>query len=111
MKRTRWILIALFSLFLATLAWGTLLAVRDRAIGEAGNLFQDPWFNVTLLDAYLGFCTVYLWIAYKTPSLVGRVLWFVLVMTLGNFAISTFCLIQLIRWHDGRWETLLLRNP
>ena len=57
----------------------------------------SPWAMATLYDAYAGFLTIFVWVAYKEDSLWKRVLWFVLIMGLGNIAISLYVLIQLSR--------------
>ena len=66
------------------------------------QLTSDPWFLATLADAYFGFLTFYVWVAYKEHSVWRKLLWFVLIMVLGNIAISVYVLIQL--WH---WDSTL----
>ena len=100
---TRTILILLFVLILAAMLAITAYASLDRSIGSLGpQLTSDPWFHATLADAYFGFLTFYVWVAYKEPSIWRKLLWFVLIMTLGNIAMSVYVLIQL--WH---WESNL----
>ena len=83
----------------------TTIASLDRGVFEAGaDLWSDPWFRATLADAYFGFLAVYLWIAYKERSWGRRVLWFVLLMLLGNIAIAVYVLIQLFRLPDSRLD-------
>ena len=76
------------------------------------QVLGDRWFQATLIDAYLGFLTFYVWVAYKESSVVSRVLWFVLIMCLGNIAMAGYMLLQLGRWNvaDGI-AGLLLRRP
>jgi len=57
----------------------------------------SPWAVATLFDAYLGFITFYTWVAYKETSWAARVIWFLLIMGLGNIAMSSYVLIQLFR--------------
>jgi hypothetical protein len=90
-----------FAILLGMLAV-TTLASLDRGVFEAAaELWPDPWFKATLADAYFGFLTVYVWIAYKEITLGGRILWFVLLMALGNIAISVYVLIELFRLEPG----------
>ena len=58
---------------------------------------QSPWAVATLFDAYFGFITFYAWVAYKETSWAARVVWFVLIMGLGNIAMSSYVLIQLFK--------------
>jgi hypothetical protein len=100
---TRTLLILLFSLILVGMLVVTTYASLDRSIFSVGRqLTFDPWFLATLADAYFGFLTFYVWVAYKESSVWRKLLWFVLIMTLGNIAISVYVLIQL--WH---WESTL----
>jgi hypothetical protein len=57
-----------------------------------------PWFIVTLMDTYFAFATIYLWMAYKTETLVGRIVWFLMVIALGNVAIALFMLKELRKY-------------
>ena len=91
----------------------TIWASLDRAVWNAGDqLLSDRWFQATLLDAYLGFLTFYAWVFYLERSVAGRVIWFVLIMCLGNMAISSYVVLRLLRWDpaDG-WSDLLLSQP
>ena len=90
----------------------TTIASLDRGVFEAGGeLWPDPWFKATLADAYFGFITVFVWIAYKESSIGRRILWFFLVMALGNIAISIYVLVELFKLEPGdSLERLLLRR-
>lgn len=96
---------ALMLLFVAIFVVMTVVTVQaslNRSVFAAGDLLPDPWFRATLLDAYFGFVTFYCWVAYKETSWLGRGIWFVLIMLLGNFAISAYMLIQLYRLPAGQ---------
>lgn len=108
----RFMLFSVFgAIFVAMLAV-TIYASCDRSVFNAGTqLMSDPWFHATLADAYFGFLTFYLWVVYKECGIWRRVLWFVLIMTLGNIAMSIYVLIQLRRWNADRGvASLLLRT-
>ena len=107
----RSVLFVLFTLILVGMLTVTTIASMDRGIFSVGSeLLSDRWFQATLADAYFGFMTFYVWVAYKEPTLLRRVIWFVLIMTLGNIAMSIYVLIQLAQMQpqDG-WPQLLLR--
>lgn len=91
-------LIGLFALVLMAMLAITTYASLDRSILNVGSqLTSDPWFLATLADAYFGFLTFYVWVAYKEVGLVKRLVWFVLIMTLGNIAMASYLLWQLWR--------------
>jgi hypothetical protein len=101
----------LFGLILVAMLAVTVAASLERGVFEAaGELWGDPWFRATLADAYFGFLTVYVWIAYRERGWPRRLLWFVLLMALGNIAIAGYLLGALLRLPpDASLERLLLR--
>ena len=61
------------------------------------EVLQHPWFLTTLIDAYLAFFVVYLWVAWKERSFAARVLWFFVLMLWGNVGIAVYVLRELYR--------------
>jgi hypothetical protein len=57
----------------------------------------NPWAVATLWDAYCGFLTFYVWVCYKERDNWARAGWFLLIMGLGNIAMSLYVLMQLMR--------------
>ncbi len=57
----------------------------------------NPWAWATLYDAYFGFLTFFCWVAWRERSVGIRILWFVLIMALGNIAMSLYVLLQLFQ--------------
>ena len=106
------ILFAIFAGILIAMVSITIYASTDRSIIDVGkDLTSDPWFQATLADAYFGFLTFYVWVAYKETSVVRRAIWFCLIMTLGNIAMSIYVLLQLAKWDAASGvESLLLRE-
>ena len=87
----------------------TIRASLVRSVFDNGHLMSDPWFLATLCDAYCGFLTFYVWVFLKETSTFSRLVWFVLVMTLGNFAMAAYVLLQLHQCgSNGTVETFLL---
>lgn len=88
----------LFSVILAVMTWGTIRASLAQALFDIPpEVTGNPWFQVTLFDAYFAFLTFYVWVAWKEQSLAARVLWFITIMLWGNFAMATYMLIELFR--------------
>jgi hypothetical protein len=56
-----------------------------------------PWACATLFDAYFGFTTFFVWVCFKERAFWAKALWFILIMALGNIAMSGYVLIQLSR--------------
>src|SRR5205809_4987398 len=88
-------------LFAAIFLWMTVATIRTSltiSLWDAMPAFAaSPWSMATLYDAYFGFITFYVWVAYKEQSWAARVLWFVLIMSLGSIAMSVYVLTQLFR--------------
>ena len=108
---TLFALAALFALIgvsiWATGYQGISPALRELAANPAGN----PWFIATLFDAYFGFLWFWLWVVYKETSWLVRIVWLVLILTLGNIAMASYVLIQLSRLPAGaKIEDLFLRR-
>jgi len=83
----RWVFTAVFVSMIGL----TVVAVGDRNIVDAFiELWPDPWFRATLADAYFGFFTIWLWIAYRESGFVSRTIWLVLIMMLGNIAVAAY---------------------
>ena len=109
---TRTFLVLLFLLILVAMLAITAYAPLNRSIFSVGpQLTSDPWYQATLADAYFGFLTFYIWVAYKENAVWQKLLWFVLIMALGNIAMAIYALIQLRRWDPSRGiEQLLTRQ-
>lgn len=103
---------ALFAAILLAMLAVTVSASLHQGVFEAGRaLWPDPWFRATLADAYFGFITVYVWIAYRESTWIGRGVWFVLLMLLGNIAIAVYMLIRLFGVRtNAPLEDVLLRR-
>ncbi len=109
----------LFLRFLFLLILASMLAVTSWA-GLHTSLFHippavltHPWFIATLFDAYWGFITFYVWVAWKEQSVAARVLWLVAIVGLGNIAMATYMLRELFRVPLGGelGDVFKTRNP
>ena len=93
-----WFLRLLFLTVLGSMLWVTTWASLQQSIlAIPREVFTNPWFIATLFDAYFGFLTFYVWLAWKEPTLAARVLWFIAVMALGNLAMAIYVLVELFR--------------
>jgi Protein of unknown function (DUF1475) len=92
--RARTALLLLFGLILLTILSVNIWASVEQPVWEWGGLVTRPdraWTIATMTDAYCGFLTFYAWVFYKERAL-GRVVWFVLIMLLGNIAMAIYML-------------------
>lgn len=88
----------------------------QQAVWNWGGLTTPPdnlWTIATLIDAYYGFVTFYVWVLWKETRALPRVAWFAAIMLLGNIAMSAYVLLQLARLKAGDSMGVLLsaRNP
>ena len=58
----RFLLSTILSLTVALVLFSLLIvrATQERSVFDNGHLIKDVWFQVTLVDAYLGFGLFYL---------------------------------------------------
>lgn len=86
-----WRLRILFLVILLTmLVVTTTASLQENILKIPPSVTGDPWFIATLFDAYFGFLTFYAWVFYRTPCWAGRIIWFVLIMLLGNIAMAAY---------------------
>ena len=88
----------LFSGILLAMIVVTIDASLKQSLWDSWpGLKAQPWAIATLFDAYFGFLTFFVWVAYKESNAMRSAAWFVLIMCLGNMAMAAYVLIQLFR--------------
>jgi hypothetical protein len=108
MKLLLKLLFAGIFVFMVVMTIRTGLAVSLRAAWP--SYAANPWAMATLYDAYFGFVTFYAWVFYKERGVWVRILWFLLIMGLGNIAMSFYVLIQLFRLGPDEPAANILRR-
>lgn len=100
----------LFLTILLSMLLVTTIASLEKGVFEAGgDLWPDPWFKATLADAYFGFITFFVWVAYKERGNLSRIFWFLFIMGFGNIAMAIYVLIKLFKLPPGAsLESLLV---
>lgn len=107
----------LFIVVIASMLGVTSWASMNQSLGDFARsaTFRDPWVVATLFDAYWAFISFYVWVAWKEQALAARVLWFVAVILLGNFAMAAYMLRELFavsaRAPDALQEVFTRRRP
>lgn len=68
----------------------------------SSNLFKQwdflgniPWMRATLWDFYANVLVIFVWVCYKETSIALKIVWLILLVTLGSIASCAFMLIQL----------------
>src|SRR4051794_35592513 len=90
----------LFGAILVSMIVVTTWASLRQPVWQWGGLTQEPdngWTIATLFDAYFGFVTFYVWVAYKEGRKLPRAGWLIAILLLGNMAMSLYVLLQLRR--------------
>ncbi len=99
---------AIVVVMIAATAWASL----DKSVLQAfADLWADRWGRATLFDAYFGFLTFFCWVAWRERTLAARIVWLVLILALGNIAMSSYVLIALYRLPRGATVADLFRPP
>ena len=102
MTKTR--LQMLFGFIFLSLLLFTGFASTQQSVMAWQGLIREPdrwWTMATLIDAYYGFITFYVWVAYKETAWLKRIAWFIAIMALGNMAMSAYALWQLREHRNG----------
>jgi hypothetical protein len=97
-----WFLRFLFGVVLASMLGVTSWAsFQCPLFAVPRDVFTHPWFIATLFDAYWGFITFFVWVAYKQTSWLARGAWLVAILLLGNIAMAAYCLSELFALPKG----------
>ncbi|MDX2185658.1 MAG: DUF1475 family protein [Opitutaceae bacterium] len=94
---------------LGTTTWASLQA---PLLGMSRELVTHPWFIATLVDAYLGFLTFYVWVAWRETTWASRLVWLLAILLLGNIAMAAYALERLfaVPSHATIGEVLLQKR-
>jgi hypothetical protein len=68
----------------------------------------SPWACATLFDAYFGFVTFFVWVCFRERALWAKIIWFLLIMSLGNIAMSGYVLLQLFQLRNDEPASAIL---
>jgi Protein of unknown function (DUF1475) len=106
---------ALKLLFASIFAWMTILTIRTSLTLSLWDAWDDfaanPWAVATLVDAYFGFITFWVWVAFKERTHWLRGLWLALILGLGSIAMSLYVLIHLFRLKPEEPAEALFSRP
>ncbi len=99
----------LFIVIILSMLWVTSWAsMHCPLFAIPHDVVTHPWFIATLFDAYWGFVTFFVWVAFKQTSWVAKIAWFIAIILLGNIAMSAYWLNELFHTpRDGRLADIL----
>jgi hypothetical protein len=63
---------------------------------DGGEILQNPWGIVSLVDLYVGFVLFSLWIVFRETHVWQAIIWVVLMMVLGFFTGAIYLLYVLL---------------
>ena len=65
------------------------------------KILAEPWGVATFADTYLAFLTFYIWVFYKQVSVISKIVWLILILALGNIAMSAYVVWQIYKLPVG----------
>jgi len=74
---------------------------------DGSVILNNPWGIVSLVDLYVGFVLIAMWMAFREKSVLASVIWIILLMVLGFFIGSLYVLITLYK-SENDWLTFFL---
>jgi len=66
-----------------------------------GLLGDIAWMRATLWDFYANVTVIFVWLCYKESKLYLKIIWLILLVTLGSIASCAYVLIQLFKLKPG----------
>ncbi|MFN5011906.1 MAG: DUF1475 family protein [Gammaproteobacteria bacterium] len=105
------VLQCLFGFILLSLLAFTTFASFPQSLLDWQGLVRRPanwWTIATLIDAYYGFITVYVWVFWKEVRALPRAGWFIAIMLLGNMAMAAYVRRELSRLAPGEPASAIL---
>lgn len=87
---------SLLSMIIMASMIGFSLATGD--FGSEGSIIGSlVWGQMSLVDLYVGFFLVYLWVYYKETSWLKRIVWAVLFIVTGNLATALYIYMESVK--------------
>lgn len=92
-----------------TIAWiSTLIMIymiiyslmNGDFFAEGSLLMSLVWGQMSLVDLYVGFLLVYVWIFYKETKILPRIVWGILLIVTGSLATALYILFESYRTNN-----------
>lgn len=86
-------------------------SLQSNLFNEWDFLGSIPWMRATLWDFYANVFVIYLWIWYKEPSILLKIVWLIAMVFLGSIASCVYILIELFKLKPGEGiQELLMKQ-
>ena len=88
----------LFTLLFAWMCYVVITtSLKSNLFAQWDYLGSIPWMKATLCDFYTNVLVIYVWVCYKEIKLLPKMIWLILLVTLGSIATCAYVLIQLFK--------------
>jgi len=101
----------LFTLLFAWMCYVVITtSLKSNLFAQWDYLGSIPWMKATLCDFYTNVLVIYVWVCYKENKLLPKIIWLILLVTLGSIATCAYVLIQLFKLKPGEGLKQLFTN-
>ena len=103
----------IFSILLVWVCYTVIsTSIQSNLFKEWAFLRSIPWMRATLWDFYTNVAVIYLWLCYKEKSIPAKIIWLVLLVTLGSIDSCCYVLIQLFKLkpNEGLKDLFIKQN-
>jgi H+/Cl- antiporter ClcA len=92
----------LFSLIFVWMCYTVITtSINSNLFSNWDYLGSIPWMKATLWDFYANVTVIFVWLCYKESKLYLKIIWLILLVTLGSIASCAYMLIQLFKLKPG----------
>jgi len=92
----------LFSILLVWICYQVITtSISSNLFKEWDFLGSIPWMRATLWDFYANVTAIFLWVCFKEKNIGLKIVWLILLVTLGSIATCGYILIQLFKLKQG----------
>ena len=92
----------LFSLIFLWMCYEVITTcINHNLFTEWNYLGGIAWMRATLWDFYANVTVIFVWLCYKESKLYLKIIWLILLVTLGSIASCAYILIQLFKLKPG----------
>ena len=94
----KYLLISIFIVLFVYMVYTTIsTSITSNLFAEWNFLASIPWMKATLIDFYINTAVIFTWIAFRENKWPIRILYLILLVSLGSMASTLYVLIQLFK--------------
>jgi hypothetical protein len=87
----------IFGIMLVWITYNVISTSLQSNLFKEWDSLATPWMKATLWDFYTNALIIYLWLCYKEKGIFSKIIWLILMFTLGSIASCAYVLIQLFK--------------